>query len=148
MLSEKGETAEGLEHLEKAVALKPESAAVHNKVASALLKIGQTAEATAHLEKAVELAPDSIEFRFSLAYALAQAGRFSDAIPQLQKSIEISGGRDWQCYDMLGTVYSKMGRADDAIRAGRQALDLALAGHDEELVRTLRDRLASYAQTR
>ena len=148
MLSEKGETAEGLEHLEKAVALKPESAAVHNKLASALLKNGQTAEATAHLEKAVALAPDAIEFRFSLAYVLAQVGRFSDAIPQLQKSIEISGGRDWQCYDMLGTVYSKMGRPDDAIRAGRQALDLALAGHDEELVRTLRDRLASYAQTR
>ena len=148
MLSEKGETAEGLEHLEKAVALKPESAAVHSKLASALLKVGQTAEATAHLEKAVELAPDSIEFRLSLAYALAQAGRFPDAISQLQKSIEIGGGRDWRCYDMLGTVYSRMGRPDDAIRAGRQALDLALAGHDEELVRTLRARLAGYSQTR
>ena len=59
-----------------------------------------------------------------------------------------SGGRDWQCYDMLGTVYSKMGRPDDAIQAASQALDLALAGHDEELVRTLRAKLASYEQTR
>ena len=148
MLSEKGETTEGLEHLEKAVALKPESAAVQNAFASALLKIGRIAEATAHLEKAVELAPDSTEFRLSLAQALAQAGRFTDAISQLQKSIEIGGGRDWQCYDMLGAVYSKMGRPDEAIRAGRRALELALAGQDGELVRNLRAKLAGYEQTR
>jgi Flp pilus assembly protein TadD len=148
LLCDRGETAEGLEHLEKAVALKPESAAVQNKLASALLKIGRTVEATAHLEKAVALAPDSIEFRFSLANALAQAGRFSDAISQLQKSIEIGGGRDWQCYDRLGTVYSKMGRPGEAIQAGRRALDLALASQDGELVRKLRARLASYEQTR
>ncbi len=147
MLAEKGETAEGLEHLQKAVALKPASAAVHYKLASALLKTGQTAEASTHMEQAVALAPDSIEFRFGLANVLAQAGRFPDAISQLQKSIEISGGRDWRCYDMLGTVYNQMGHSDDAIQAGRQALDLALAaGHDEELVQTLRARLASYRQ--
>jgi Flp pilus assembly protein TadD len=121
---------------------------VRNKLASALLKSGKTVEATAHLEKAVALAPDSIEFRFSLANALAQAGRFNDAISQLQKSIEISGGWDWQCYDMLGTVYSKMGRPEDAIQAGRRALDLALAGQDGELVRKLRATLASYQQIR
>jgi Flp pilus assembly protein TadD len=121
---------------------------VRNKLASALLKIGQTVESTAHFEKAVALAPDSSQFRFSLANALAQAGRFSDAISQLQKSIEISGGRDWQCYDMLGTVYSKMGRPEDAIQAGRRALDLALAGQDGELVRKLRATLAGYQQTR
>jgi Flp pilus assembly protein TadD len=148
MLSEKGETAEGLEHLEKAVALKPESAAVQNTFASALLKIGRTAEATAHLEKAVELAPDSTEFRLSLAQALALARRFTDAISQLQQSIEMGGGRDWRCYDMLGAVYSKMGRPDEAILAARRALDLALAGQDGELVRSLRAKLAGYEQAR
>jgi Flp pilus assembly protein TadD len=126
--------------------LKPESAAVQNKLASALLKIGQTGEAMAHSEKAVALAPDAVEFRFSLAGALAQAGRFSDAIGQLQKSIDIGGGRDWQSYDMLGAVYSKMGRQDDAIQAGRRALELALPVQDGELVRNLRAKLASYEQ--
>jgi Flp pilus assembly protein TadD len=94
LLSEKGAAAEGIEHLEKAVALKPESAAVRYKLASALLTAGQTGEAIAHFSKAVELAPDSIEFRVGFADALSRAGRLSDAIAQLQKSIDISGGQD------------------------------------------------------
>ena len=138
LLYEKGDTAEGLEHLEKAVALNPESADAHNKLAAALVKNGQTAEATAHLEKAVELAPDSVEYRFSLAYVLGLAERFTEAIPQLQKAVELSGGKDWQCYDMLGAMYSKTGRPSDAVEAGRRALDLAAADHNEELVRALR----------
>ena len=148
VLSEKGLTAEGLDHLEKAVAMNPESADAHNKLASVLVKTGQTAEATAHLEEAVALAPDSVEYRFSLAYVLGLAGRFADAIPQLQKAVELSGGKDWQCYDMLGSVYNKIGRPDDAVEAGRRALDLAVADHNEDLVRTLRAKLASYQQPR
>jgi Flp pilus assembly protein TadD len=148
LLSENGRTAEGLEHLRKAVAMSPEAADAHSKLAAALVKTGQTAEATEHLEKAVALAPDSVEFRFSLAYALGQAGRFSDAVPQLQKAVDLSGGRDWQCFDMLGAVYSKMGRPEDAVQAGRRALDLAAADHNDELVRTLRGKLAGYQQNR
>ena len=148
VLSGKGLAAEALEHLEKAVAMNPESADAHNKLAAVLAKTGRTAEATAHLEKAVALAPDSVEYRFSLAYALGLAGRFADSIPQLQKAVELSGGQDWQCFDMLGAVYSKMGRPDDAIQAGRRALDLAVAGHDEELVRNLRAKLARYNESR
>jgi len=146
LLSEKGAADEGLAHLRKAVEMSPDAADAHSKLAGALMKAGRIDEAAAHLEKAVALAPDSVENRFSLAYVLAQEGRFSDALPQLQKAVALSGGRDWQCFDMLGSVYSKMGRPDDAIRAGRRALDLAAAGHNEELVRSLRDKLASYGQ--
>jgi len=148
LLYQKGLTGEGLEHLEKAVALNPESADAHNKLAAALVKNGETAEATAHMEKAVALAPDSVEYRFSLAYVLGLAERFTEAIPQLQKAVELSGGKDWQCYDMLGAMYSKTGRPSDAIQAGRRALDLAAADHNEDLVRALRAKLAGYEQSK
>ncbi|MEI9975467.1 MAG: hypothetical protein WDO73_27405 [Ignavibacteriota bacterium] len=65
-----------------------------------------------------------------------------DAVSELQKSIEVGGGKDWQCFDALGAVYSKWGRADDAIQAERKAVDLAAPVQDGELVRSLRSKLA------
>lgn len=143
ILAASGDAAGGLEHLEKAVALKPESAAVQYKLATALFKSERNAEAIAHFEKTVELAPAVAEFRVGLAGALSEAGRFSDALVQLQKSIEAGGGQDWQSYDMLGAVYSKMGRPDEAIHAEQQAVELAPV-QDANLVRDLRAKLAVY----
>jgi Flp pilus assembly protein TadD len=80
--------------------------------------------------------------RNKYATALAQAGRFPDAVEQFRKSIEISGGKDWQSFDMLGSVYSRMGRSEDAAQAERKALELAPV---EDGV-TLRAKLASYEQ--
>jgi Flp pilus assembly protein TadD len=116
---------------------------VQYKLATALYKSDRNSEAAAHFEKAVELAPLVAEFRVGFATSLSQAGRFSDAIAQLEKSIEIGGGRDWQSYDMLGAIYSKMGRADEAIHAERQALEVAPV-QDSDLVRNLRAKLAVY----
>ena len=110
------------------------------------MKVGQTGEAIAHAEKAVALAPGATELRCSLAGALAQAGRYDQAIAQLQKTIKIGGGRDWQSYDMLASAYIKTGRIDDAIQAGRRAMELALPLQDEGLIRTLRAKLANYEQ--
>jgi tetratricopeptide (TPR) repeat protein len=146
LLIETGMASQGFEHLERAVALKPESAAVQSRLATALLKSGQKDQAIAHWEKAVALSPDVKEFRYGLARAMAEAGRASDAIAQLQKTIEMDGGRDWQSYDMLASVYIRVGRIDEAIQAGRQAVELALPLQDGELVRTLRAKLANYEQ--
>ena len=148
VLSQKGLTAEGLEHLEKAVALNPELPDAHNKLATALAKAGRHAEATAHLEKAVALDPYSLEYRFNLAYVLGLAGRFADAVPQLEKAVDLSGGQDWQCFDLLGAVYSRMGRQDDAVQAGTRAIDLAVRDHNDELIPALRAKLARYRQSR
>ena len=148
VLSGKGLSAEGLEHLEKAVALNPEMSDAHNKLATVLAKAGRNAEATAHLERAVALTPDSLEYRFNLAYVLGLAGRFADAVPQLQKAVDLSRGQDWRCFDLLGAVYSKLGRLDDAMQAELRAVDLAVADHNDELIATLRAKLARYRQSK
>jgi Flp pilus assembly protein TadD len=148
VLSEKGLAAEGLEHLEKAVALSPESADAHNKIATVLAKAGRNAEAAANMEKAVALDPYSLEYRFNLAYVLGLAGRFADAVPQLQKAVELSGGRDWRCFDLLGAVYSNLGRPDDAIQAATRAVDLAVENHNDQIVPALRAKLERYQHAR
>ena len=147
VLAQKGDTDEGLRYLHKAVEMSPELADAHNKLASVLVRKGQTAEATAEMEKAVALAPDSVEYRFSLAYVLGMGGRFADALPQVEKAVELSNGRDWQCLDMLAALYFKVGRPADAIHAAQQALDLAVAGHNPQLVETLRAKLSRYEQS-
>ncbi|MGA2133713.1 MAG: tetratricopeptide repeat protein [Bryobacteraceae bacterium] len=148
VLAQRGLTAEALRHVRKAVELSPELADAHNKLASVLLKMGQTAAASAELETAVKLAPDSVEYRFDLAFVLGQEKRFNDAIAQLQKAVDLSGGKDWQCFDMLGTVYFEAGRGADAVQAERQALQLAEADHNARLADTLRAKLAHYEQAR
>ncbi len=141
---QEGLTADGLSHLETAVAADPDSADIHNKIAAVLAKSGKVAEALAHLQRAVVLAPDSVEYRFSLAYVLDENGQFPAAAEQLREAVELSGGQDWQSFDMLGAVYYKMGRRDEAIQAGSQALNLAIARHDDELATRLRAKLAAY----
>ena len=145
-LAQNGKPEEAISNYRKSLALDASNAGVHADLGAILCEKGESAEGLEHLQKAVALKPESAAVRNKLAYALAQAGRFSESIGQLQKSIDIGGGRDWQSYDMLGTVYSKMGRQDDAIQAGRRALELALPAQDGELVRNLRARLASYEQ--
>lgn len=146
VLAQKGQTAEALDYLRKAVAADSSSPDAHNKLASVLLKTGQTAAAAGELETAVKLAPDSVEYRFDLAFVLRQSGRFSDAIAQLRQAVDLSGGQDWQCYDMLGAVYFQAGQRAAAIESERKALDLAEAGHNPRLAESLRAKLAHYQQ--
>jgi Flp pilus assembly protein TadD len=143
-LFEKGLSAEGIEHLRKAVERAPNFADGHSKLGTALAKAGQPREAVAHFENAVELSPDSVEYRFNLAYALGSQGRFADAIPHLEKAVQLSGGKDWRCLAALGAAYSKLGRPSDAIKAARQALDLAVEAKNDDLVRSLRATIERY----
>ncbi|HTQ56052.1 MAG TPA: tetratricopeptide repeat protein [Bryobacteraceae bacterium] len=146
ILAWRGLTGEALDHLHKAVALNPDSADAHNKLATVLAKTGQSAAAAAELETAVKLAPDAVEYRFDLAYILGQERRFDDAVAQLKKAVELSGGKDWRCFDMLGTVYFQEGRRADAIEAEKEALQLEEAEHDQRVEDMLRDKLQHYEQ--
>jgi Flp pilus assembly protein TadD len=140
-----GQPEEAVSYYRKSLALDASNAGVQADLGAILVDKGETAEGLEHLEKAVALKPESAAVHYKYASALAQAGRFPDAIAQMQKSIQITGGRDWQSYDMLGAVYSKMGRQDDAVQAERKALELAPV-QDGDVVRSLRAKLASYSK--
>jgi Flp pilus assembly protein TadD len=145
-MTQAGNTEEAVGYYRKSLALDGANAGVQADLGALLAQKGETAEGLGHLEKAVALKPESAAVRYKYATALAQVGRFPDAVGQLRKSIEISGGKDWQSFDMLGSIYSKMGRSDDAIQAERKALELAPVD-DGEQVRTLRAKLANYEQS-
>ena len=142
-LVEAGQPEEAIANYRKSLALDVSNAGVHADLGAILVERGATQEGFEHLEQAVTLKPESAAVRDKYASALVRAGRFSDALAQLEKAIDIAGGRDWQAYDTMGAVYSKMGRPEDAIQAERHALDLAPA-EDPQLARNLRARLAGY----
>ena len=76
LCSIKGQAAEAIEHLAKAVELDPENAEARNKLGSVLAKTGQVDQGLAHLEKAVALNPASVEYQFNLGFVLGRQGPF------------------------------------------------------------------------
>ena len=146
-LFEKGQAAEAVEHLGTAVRMAPDFADARNKLGFVLAKTGHTEEAARHLERAVELNPDSVEYRFNLGYVLGLRGDFAGAIPPLEKAVQLSGGKEWQCLALLGAAYRKTGRSGDAVRAARQAWELAVKANNEELAATLRATLEDYERS-
>ena len=142
-LAQAGRTDEAITYYRKSLALDDANAGVQADLGALLCENGKTVEGLTHLEKAVALRPDSAAVRYKLASGLAHAGRFPEAIAQLQKAVGISGS-EWQSYDLMATLYNRMGRSEDAVQAGRKALDLAIAGKDGDLVRNLRGKLAEY----
>lgn len=143
-LLQSGKSEEAIGHYRKSVEMDPFNAGVQADLGAALADHGHIDEGLAHLEKATSLKPDSAAVHYKFASALLQAGRLPDAVTHLQKSIEITGGQQWQPYDLLGTVYSRMSKPDDAVQAERKALDLAQSAQNQNLILELREKVSGY----
>jgi Flp pilus assembly protein TadD len=143
-LFESGQAQEGFEHLRKAVELVPAFADGHSHLGLALAKTGKTDEAVEQFQKAIELDPTSVEYRFNLGFTLESRGDFAGAIAPLQKSVELTGGKDSNCLAALARAYGETGRSADAVQTARQALDLAVQEHDNQLADNLHEMLNRY----
>jgi len=144
ILCEMGQTDEGFEHLRKAIAMAPDYPEAHNHLGWELAKTGHVDEGVTQLQAAIELRPGSVEYRVNLGYVLASRVDFVGAVPVFEKAVELSEGKDWRCLDMLAGVYAKVGRTGDAVRTEKQALDLAVQQHDDQLEKQLRSNLERY----
>jgi superkiller protein 3 len=84
-LARKGEYAEAVKHLHKAIELQPESAWAHFEMGASLLKTGDYKTAIVHLEIATGRLPNFTPAHQSLAEAYDHAGRAEDAKRELGK---------------------------------------------------------------
>jgi tetratricopeptide (TPR) repeat protein len=78
-LARKGEFAEAVKHLHKAIELQPESAWAHFEMGASLLKTGDYKTAIVHLEIATGHLPNFSPAHQDLAEAYDHAGRAEDA---------------------------------------------------------------------
>ena len=87
-------------HLEKAVRLKPESAAARANLASNLVRLGKLDSAQEQFKKAVALEPRNFGANHNLGELYVRAGKLHDAIPFLKQAQAINPSSYDNGYDL------------------------------------------------
>jgi tetratricopeptide (TPR) repeat protein len=134
----RGRYSEALPLLERATRVPTQVVSAFRSLGDAYAAVGDLERASVSYRQAVALAPNDLATRAALAGALAQTGNFSEAEDVCRGSIRIArGDRALQAhaYAQLGEVYSRNGRASDALSAYYKACELAPA--DPALARGL-----------
>lgn len=76
--------------LDKAIALEPDSAAIHAEMAYTFVLLGEAEKADNHLTKALEIYPSNPEYHYQYASLLADQGNITRALPHALKAIQLN----------------------------------------------------------
>jgi protein O-mannosyl-transferase len=119
----RGAVDEAVEHVEKALALKPDYAEARNNLGLALASRGRLDEALAQYRKALELEPAYAEARNNLGFLLARRGQVDEAIAQYRRALEIDPGLARAHYNLAEALTARE-QTDEAAVHLRMALAL------------------------
>ena len=118
-----GRVAEALESYREFVDARPDHAAGHYKLGSALLRAGRPAEAVPALERTVELTPNDAVARNDLGLAMLQTGRAGDAVGAISRAVALFPDYPEAHYN-LAQAHSAAGQPRPAAQALREAMRL------------------------
>jgi tetratricopeptide (TPR) repeat protein/ADP-heptose:LPS heptosyltransferase len=118
-----GQNAEALEHLRRAVALRPDAGFFHYHLGLAHRGLGQMEEAVACYRRAIELQPDLVEAHNNLGVALQRMGRSDEAIASHQQAVRVKPDFA-EAHNNLGGAYQTVGKLTEAIACYHEALRL------------------------
>jgi tetratricopeptide (TPR) repeat protein len=105
-----GESQDALanQHLEKAVRLKPDSAAARTNLATNLIHMGKLEPAQEQLKKAVALEPRNFDANHNLGELYVRMGKLLDAVPFLKNAQRINPSSYDNGYDLaLAYLYTE-----------------------------------------
>jgi protein O-mannosyl-transferase len=148
-LYEKGRVDEAIAHYETALRINPTIASAHSNLGVALARKGREHEAMAHYQQAANLQPDNATFQNNLAWLLATSadGSLRDgkrAVELAQDANDLSGGTEPSVLDTLAAALAEAGRFAEADAVAQNALKLAQARGQKDLVDELRRQLKFY----
>jgi tetratricopeptide (TPR) repeat protein len=106
-----------------AIAAEPRWAQAHLELGEALADRGNWPDACAEFEQTVRLQPDNDDARGNLVITLSKLGRIHDAVVALE-GLAHKRPHDAEIHLLLGTLYRRAHRHDDAVRAFRWAVRL------------------------
>lgn len=140
---------EGIEQLEKALALRPDFDRAYGPLAEAHLSLGRPRDALATLDRAIARRPDLTLFHARASWILSTSsdGRIRDgkrAVGHAETAVSLTQGRDVVMLDTLAAAYAESSDFDRAIATIRRALDLASTPAETGRVPTLRAHLAAF----
>lgn len=121
---ERGNTAEGLELLDRAVAAEPRDPDARGNYARALLRAGPAEDAERELRQALSLRPDQPALLVGLGTLLSTRGAFEEAAAALRRAVELAP-RDATARVALGEHLDRTGNIADSEAEFRAAIELA-----------------------
>ena len=101
---EKNKLAEGIQHLEKAIAIYPNFAEAQIALGTAYMDAKEWNKAQLALKRAIELAPNASNAFFALGELYLQQKKYSEAEKHLRQGLGIDN-RSWRGHFALGRVY-------------------------------------------
>ena len=116
-----GQTVDGLDAAERALAIDPNLAEAHCVKARYLQSDGLIEEANRQLEIALRLDPDSWEVNKEAAFLTFRQGRIRDAIPLFEKAASLLD-TDYHDAGMLLTCYRAIDDADGMRRTAKMTI--------------------------
>ena len=121
-----GRGEEALPHAAKACELDPLSPAIHCMSTPSFLNTGRYEEAERMASNALEMQPDFIFGLWTRSLALSGLGRHEDAIASMERALVLSRAPIF--VGLLGLIYARAGRREDALRLLQEIEDRGSRG--------------------
>lgn len=126
---DRGRSAEGIKHIQRAIALVPDYPGFYNNLGNIYAQNGQVAEAIASYRRAIELAPEIADLHNNYGALLKAKGQFGEAEYSFNRAIELDP-HNVRAYNNLGLLYAAGGRTAEAIKYYCKSINL-LPGHPD-----------------
>ena len=144
-----GQVDEAIVNLNKAVELLPDHGGAHCNLGLALLRRNDPAGAIGHLRRAADLKKCTPRALGQLAWLLATLpdDRLHNGVEAVRHAEEACRQTDRkvpQLLDILAAAEAEAGRFEDAVRTASEAIDVALASNDPELLGKIRQHRELY----
>ena len=136
-------------HLERALVLDPDYASARPNLAEAYGSLGKRAFAAEQFALALKSAPDKPFLLNRLAWLLATSPEDfvrngPRAVELAERAVSITGRLDIMSLETLSAAYAEVGRFDDAVTVGREALALAERQGNEAAAGDLARRILTF----
>jgi len=121
--SQRGAHAEGLELIDRAIALRPDAADYHANRGLILFKLDRDEESVAALRTALALRPEFPTALYNLANSLQRLKRTDEAMACYQRALALDPN-DANIWVNIGNAHLKNEKLEDAIAAYQRAIEI------------------------